>query len=75
MLNTARLADRWREANGDPVRMASALGEELAQEDNRLVTKADLRAEVWRLKFFVLATILSTAAVQLAAISLMLRFL
>jgi hypothetical protein len=27
MLNTARLAERWREAAGDPVRMAAALGE------------------------------------------------
>jgi hypothetical protein len=26
--------------------MAAALGEELAQDDNRLVTRADLRAEV-----------------------------
>jgi hypothetical protein len=30
--------------------MAAAVGEERAQEDNRLVTRADLRAEVSGLK-------------------------
>ncbi len=40
MFNTARLAEWWRDANGDPVRMAAALGEELSRDYNQLVTKA-----------------------------------
>ena len=75
MLNTARLAERWREAAGDPVRMAAALGEELAQDDNRLVTRADLRAEVNGLKYWMLSRLVGLFGIALVIIALMIRYL
>ena len=82
MLNTARLAERWREAGGDPVRMAAALGEELAEEDNRIVTKSDLLATEAKLQTAMAELearlywrLLVGAGVMLAAIGLMIRYL
>ena len=72
MSNTARLAERWREAAGDPVRMAAALGEELAPEDNLLVTRADLLAEVNGLKC---SALVGRFSVALVIIGLMIRYL
>jgi hypothetical protein len=78
MINTARLAERWREAAGDPVRMAAVLVEELAQEDNRLVTRADLRAEVNGLKYWMLSRLIAMFAVSfsiaLTIIGFMIRY-
>ena len=41
MIDTLRLARRWREAQNDPERMVEALADELGVES---VSKADLRA-------------------------------
>jgi hypothetical protein len=41
MINTLRLAKRWKDAQNDPERMVEALSEELREE---AVSKADLRA-------------------------------
>jgi hypothetical protein len=82
MLNTARLAERWRDANGDPVRMAAALGEELSQDDNQLVTKSDLRASVAELraelndlKAWMLTRLIAMFGIALGIIALMIRSL
>jgi len=79
MINIARLAERWRKANGDAVRMAPALGEELSQDDNRLVTRADLRAEVNSLKYWMLSHLIAMFAVAfsvaLTIIGCMIRYL
>lgn len=82
MINTARLAERWRDADGDPVRMAAALGEELSQDDNLLVTRADLRAsvaelraEMSNLKTWMLTRLMAMFGIALAIIALMIRFL
>jgi hypothetical protein len=82
MLNTARLAERWRGANGDPVRMAAALGEERSQDDNQLVTKTDLRASVAELraelndlKAWMLTRLIAMFGLALGIIALMIRFL
>jgi hypothetical protein len=75
MINTARLAERWREANGDPVRMAAALGEELSRDDNQLVTRADLRAEVNGLKYWMLTRLIAMFGIALAIVGLMIRYL
>jgi hypothetical protein len=82
IINTARLAERCREANGDPVRMAAALGEELSQNDTQLATRADLlalvaelRAEMNDLKAWTLTRLIAMFGIALAIIGLMIRFL
>ena len=55
--------------------MASALGEELSQDDNRLVTKADLQAEVNGLKYWMLSRMVTLFSVALVIIGFMIRYL
>jgi hypothetical protein len=38
-MNRARLARRWQEASGDPVRMAEALGDEINDPGARLLSR------------------------------------
>jgi hypothetical protein len=45
-MNRARLARRWQEASGDPVRMAEALGEEINDPAARLVSRDFLDARL-----------------------------
>jgi hypothetical protein len=75
MLNTARLAERWRDANGHA-------REELSQDDNQLVTKANLRASVAELraelndlKAWMLTRLIAMFGIALGIIALMIRFL
>jgi hypothetical protein len=67
--------------SGGGTQMA-ALGEELSQDDNQLVTKADLRASVAELraelndlKAWMLTRLIAMFGIALGIIALMIRFL
>lgn len=50
------------------------MGEELSQDDDRLVTKADLQAEVNGLKYWMLSRMLTLFSIALVTIGLMIRY-
>lgn len=49
-MNTARLGVKWRDAKGDHVAMAAALGEELADKETGYVTVDRLEAAINKLR-------------------------